>query len=115
MTTSDPESKEAPEPRHRKLKIGIDVLALILFLNMLIVIPVWSHYDPNGPTGKPDFHMKYILCSAPPALFSWWWLLFRYVEVVDKKFPFILTPKFAGPFLLCIPLMLFIIRKLLWG
>lgn len=90
---------------YTKLKIGTDIASAVFVAYVIIILPLWCHYDPKfvdrDPGGNIPIQLKLLIADILPAAFGILWLLFRFGGNFVKKYPFIISPQFrlASPFI----------------
>jgi hypothetical protein len=102
--------------KNKKLKIAVDVLSVAFITFELSITSIWNHYHPSNRTieGRITPDTKLLLAAFIPSLFGFLWLIFRYADRMNRRFPFFLKPTFQIPFLMCVPIVAILLR-LLWG
>lgn len=92
----------ADSGNYKKVKIVVDIFALISVGFLLIGAPIWAHYEPasRGSDGELLLGTKLILIDIFPAFFGILWLVFRYFVPAAQKYPFMQTRRFTLLFMI---------------
>lgn len=85
----DPSRDVAQSRESAKLRVWIDV-ACVIFIAYFPFVTIWTHYDPVPPKPLP-FRIVLLIADVFPCVFAIFWLLFRYMETIKLRFPFIRT------------------------
>jgi len=87
---------------HKKLKIALDIASGIFFIFLLVIAPIWAHYEPEsrGEDGKVLLGTQLIVLDFLPALFGFFWLNARYSEGLNKKFPSLSDSRYQIPYII---------------
>lgn len=82
--------------KYKKLKIVTDIVSAICLGFLLYVAPVWAVYEPDvhDSNGRVLIGMKLTLIAGTFSIFGSIWLLFRYLLILKKKYPFTATYAF---------------------
>jgi hypothetical protein len=99
------------------LKYTVDFMAVI-FLFYPAYFLVWGHYyyHPSG-WDHPQIQLILLLADLLPCVFGLVWLLYRYAEAIDRRFPFIMQclkkPKYHALIYLVL-ISLVVLAKTFW-
>jgi hypothetical protein len=87
------------ESKNTKLKIVIDIISGISFFTMLVVLPIYTHYDTTNTHSAAKWYLSLfdilLLANFIPCVFGSFWLIFRYGEIMAKKYPTIFNPRYS--------------------
>jgi hypothetical protein len=104
------------------LKLLIDLSSVVFVAYLLLIAPIWSHYQPASHThgGALSILVKLGLADVFPAAFGVVWLAYRYAGPINKRYPFMFTQKprskvrFVIGFLSVYLMGYLILKNLLW-
>ena len=106
--------------RHRILKLSIDILSFVSIGFLIIIAPIWGHYEQNtyGSDGQMSSLVKLILITGAFSVFGAPWCLLRYMGILIKKHPLVFDPRFRLLFVMSGPLLYLvgylILKHTLW-
>ena len=105
--------------KYTKFKICVDV-ASVIFVAYVIGLYVWAHITPDAPTESGHLPIPIIiaLIDLIPCVLGAAWLLYRYGDTVEQRFPIVKSKWFLALLLLAAllgPTLTRIVNSLLEG
>jgi hypothetical protein len=101
MSEEDKDRKEAK-------KKWIDVVSVI---SVLYMVGAYVYdFRLTSKTGSPSIWLILMLANTLPCAFGAVWLVFRYTDTIERKFPFVKSKWFLVPFVIVAPFALNVLK-----
>jgi hypothetical protein len=82
------------------LTLLVDLGAVIAIVFLLIIAPIWAHYEPNSEklNGEMSLLIKLVLIDGAFFVLGTLWLIHRHGMRLASKYPVTLTRRFVAAF-----------------